>query len=379
MKVKIYKKIRITTIIALTLVLCISSVLLYKEYKAPKYKDEKYIVYNYGSNSNISYQVLMKPNTLNDGKAMGEDSIYITAFIDQIKAFYEYRFSGDLEASIQGSYDVIAEVEGFSGEGETYKTIWKKAFVLHPKKPINVTGNEVIINKEVPISLEPYNLFTAQLIEASKIQSSVKLTVTMNVDLTAETAKGKVTEKMTPSLVIPLGTDYFEIIKQQQEKPGMIEETKKVQIPVNQKLVIILGSIIGLMLIASIYVIFFTVGTLGEDPYVKALKKILKNHGSRLVALHDDSEVTGAGMSMVKSIDDLVKIADELCKPIIYRYSPEYEKISKFYISDNNTTYLFDLRKAFNKSMSEAEKIKVEKLEKLEKKDKKTKKDISMS
>ena len=76
----------------------------------------------------------------------------------------------------------------------------------------------------------------------------------------------------------------------------------------------------------------------------KQLSKIFKSHGTRLVAINNEIGTTFGMYYKVKSIEDLVRIADELGRPILYRYSTDPKEITKFYIHDDKSMFSFNLK-----------------------------------
>lgn len=344
-KVHMSKKLKIILIVINVIFIGVISFMLYKDIKYPGVKEEKISLYSYSNKANINYEVFLKSNILYDGESIDEGNIYITEFVDYINTNFNYRFSGDSPADIKGDYEIIAEIEGFTGEKETYKTIWKKGFVLLPKTSFDTKDKAFSIKENVQVKLEPYNNFAKQVIKDAKISSKVKLTVYTNVNLKAKTDKGLIEEKMSPTMTFLLNTGFFEITGNlTEEKPGSIDEKKQVQLPVNQANIRIYSSIIGVLLITLIFLVLFTKIAI-KDPFEKKLKRIFKNHGDRMVALNSEVAVTCENHSVVKSIDDLVRIADEIGKPIMYKHSLDYKEISKFYINDEAQMYIFDLSK----------------------------------
>ena len=91
-----------------------------------------------------------------------------------------------------------------------------------------------------------------------------------------------------------------------------------------------------------------TVGT-EKDNFTKSLNKIFKKHGSRLVALNSSIPESFKDYNNVKAIDDLVRIADEIGKPIMYKYSAAPKEITQFYVWDENQLFIFDLNEAIKK------------------------------
>jgi len=168
--------------------------------------------------------------------------------------------------------------------------------------------------------------------------------VLMNINLDASTEKGPIKETLSPGVIIPLNTKYFEIQKSQTgEKPGKIEATQKVPLPVDRMTVVVYSISLGVLLLALIYLAFFTI-TVEKSPLIKALDRIFKKHGSRLVALNSEITSGTPNLFKVKSIDDLVRAADEIGKPIIYRYSTNVREINRFYVFDDSITFIFDVK-----------------------------------
>lgn len=344
---KINKNIRIAALIICTVLTLILSILIYYESLVPHYEEEKVALYRYSNKTNIDHQVSFLPNDLYDN-IVPPNGIYITNFLDRINTSFQYQFVGESEADIKGSYKVVAEIEGYTGEKESYKTIWKKLFTLIPETSFQNNTNELSIREDIPIKLTSYSNFANEIIEASKINSQLKLTVFMNVNLQANTTHGVIEERVSPSIIIPLNTNYFEITKVIPEtKEAAIEETRQVKVPINKNLTITYSIVLALVTISLFCLSYLTVGV-EKDLFIKALNKLFKKHGSRLVALNTNIKESVEQYINVRDIEDLVRIADELGKPIMYKYSTSPEEISQFYVHEENTVYLFDLQDKIN-------------------------------
>lgn len=339
----ISKNVKLLLIAITVMLMGATSFLIYNEVKNRGFKEEKEILYTYKNNSSVNYRVTFKPdNIVYNNQSIGEGEAYLTALVDYIKATFAYEFQGERPADIKGDYEAVAVVEGYVGEGKTYKTIWQKKFTLIPKTNFQSKEKSISIKKDVTLKLDSYNNFVNTVIETTKASSNVKLSVFMNVNLKVNTESGTIEETITPSIALPLNTGYFEVVKKQtEEKPGAIEKIKKVQLPVDKKMIAIFSGILGILVIALLYLIFFT--TVLKDPFVLQLNTIFKKYGNRLVALNNDPVSTYEKQSNVRSIDDLVRIADEIGKPIMYRYSPNSEEINTFYVFDVEHLYIFEL------------------------------------
>lgn len=345
MRININKKLKIGLISILVIMTGIISFLLYKEIKYPGFEEQKTPVYTYNNKANVNYKVFTKPNKLYDINPLEEGKLYITEYVDYINTTFNYEFTGERNANLKGNYSIIGKVQGFTKDGENIINIWEKDFPIIRRKDFAVNSNSKSIMEEIRINLDEYNIFVKEIIETSKINCQTALTVTMDIDLEGETDKGSIKEIISPSLIIPLNTNMFQISGSTNiEKPGVIEETRQIQLPINKNQVIIYGIILGILLIGLILVIFLTkVVVIIKDPLEKMLKQIFKKHGDRLVALNNDDLINTVNASEVKSIDDLVRIADEIGKPIMYKYSSDYNEIKRFYITDENDIYVLDI------------------------------------
>ncbi|HCX61398.1 MAG TPA: hypothetical protein DHU59_03060, partial [Clostridiales bacterium] len=281
--------------------------------------------------------------------------LYITEFVDYIDADLKYEFTGERDAEIKGNYDITAKVKGYIGDGEKITNIWEKDFPIKQVKEFNNKDGKVSINEKINLNIDEYNLFVKDITETSKINCQTSLTLSMNINLEGTTDRGNIEEIMSPSITIPLDVPMFEITGNNIDKPGAIEETVNELLPVNKSQVISYAVILSVFVIALIILIFFTAASPVKDSLEKALGKIFKKHGERLVALGSDIDIRDA--IVVKSIEDLIKISDEIGKPILYKYSENYKEINKFYVSNEDEAFVFSLEHLTDTEIEDTENI----------------------
>lgn len=342
MKLILTKNTRKKLIIIFIITAIIFSYLVYNEMYNPGFVEQKNPVYTYINKSSIDYSVHLKPNNLYNDSVLEDGKLYITEFVDFIDTNLKYEFAGDKSENIKANYSIIAKVQGLIIESDKIKNIWEKDFPIVSGKTISSYEDKISINENVKLNLNEYNSFVKEIKESTKINCQTNLSLMMNVDLSGDTDKGTVEDSITTSIVIPLDTALFEISGNSAiDEPGAIKETVQVQLPVNKNLVIIFGLILATSLILLIVLIFFIKIAPDKDQHEKELNKIFKKHGDRLVALRSGIDLTNS--ITVKSIDDLVKIADEVGKTILYKYSDNYKEINKFYVIDNDEVFLLVL------------------------------------
>ncbi len=211
---------------------------------------ESIIKYQYIHRGDVNYQVYLKPNDVYEEEIMEEGNTYITQIVDNIKVNFIYNFQGDASANIKGDYEIIALMEGYVKQNEVTKTLWVKKFPIAEKTNFEVNGEGISLDKEAIINLNEYNEYSKSIMDNLKVNSSTKLTVMMNVNITADINGLSVQEEMFPAVEIPLNTNYFTIEKfNNEEIPGEIEETERIQVPANMGILIINGVIVVILII----------------------------------------------------------------------------------------------------------------------------------
>ena len=341
MKVQLNKKIKIILILVLIIINVTISSLLYQEVTLLTFEEQENSLFSYNNKGTTDYTVFLKPNNLYSGNSLEEGKLYILEFIDHINTNFIYDYSGQNEVNIKGYYDIAVKVQGITVDNNQIKTIWEKDFPIVHHTNFSSTNGQISINEEVNINLDEYNTFVKETIEATKINCDTILTLLMDINLTGTTDHGTFEEHITPNIVIPLNTPMFEITTNNIEKEGAIEETIQVPVPVDKNKVILYGAIIGISALGLIFLIFFTKPAPKKDALEIALNKIFKKHGDRLVALSSGIDISNA--RLVRSFDDLVRLADEINKPILYEYSDDYKEINKFFITNDDEIYSFEL------------------------------------
>lgn len=344
MKIKISKSMKLIISILLIAGIGILGVLALGEGKSTSNIEEEKIKYQYTYGTNIDYTVNLVPNILYGENKLPEDQTYITEFIKDISTGFKIDFSGQGAADIQGDYEVVAQVVGYTSQQETKQEIWKKEFVLANKEPFTAKENYTL-EKVVTIDFHKYNELSKAIIEASKVNVPVELRVVMRGNLVATNTYGTINKPIETSLILPLGSNYFTIVEAGVGKnTESIKETIQIPVPMNKKMIgLYIGGIV-VLLIALAGVWLLTTLPTEEDLRRKGINKILTEHGSRMVAVEEIPKINCKEHYEVGSIEDLVKIADELEKPLLYKYSKEPLDIKKFYVMDENVRYSYQLK-----------------------------------
>lgn len=307
-------------------------------------------VADYRSDINVSYNVIPKANMLYGDGVLDEGLTYISEFVNQVDSNFEYKVSGDSTMNVSGYYTVNVVFTGYVDSEGKGVNVWSKQKEIVPRTEFNINATGDVLKQRVRIDVDDYNRFVKTVIEASNIKVPVKATVTMGGEAVIKNSKGETKEPIMGSLIIPLDKSYFNIEKQGIEsKDGKIVVVEKVNAPLNM---LKLAVSIILALSGSIIIAYETISKpLGnQEIQLKHVKKMLSSYGSRAAAVSKISAENMENSYEIKLMEDLVKVADELGKPILYEYKENVKDIEYFCVIEGNTMYRYNIEEKTNES-----------------------------
>ncbi|MDD2422210.1 MAG: DUF5305 domain-containing protein [Heliobacteriaceae bacterium] len=230
--------------------------------------------------------------------------------------------------------------------GKDNTQVWERRFVLQPAKSFEAKGGSVSLQENIPLRVADYNAFVRQVAEEADLNANeTKLVVYWNVWVEAITDSGPVKEQIASTMVIPLGEKYFQVSGElNQDKPGTLTGVRQVPAGVNKSVVIGCG-LVALGCLAVLGLLFFCSSEPKEerDTVRKTVDRITKKYGDRLAVIEGDWPIAWENGIVMKSIEDLVRIADEVSKPIICRLSAT-DKPLVYCVVDEANVYLYRIR-----------------------------------
>lgn len=349
------KKTRQGVIAVLLFILVLALAGLYWSYTRPAETAVEYTTFPYNQESTLDYRVYLLPNELYEETFLGPGRAYISALADYISTEFIYRFSAGSEAEIDGEYSVTANIVALTGQ-EDY-LVWEKSFPLLAPETFHVNGKDVFLREEVILPFSEYVALANSIRETTGFTpQKLNLRVNYNVNLVADTPEGVIEETATPELIVPLSGNVFTVGGSLEDsRTGGIPATRQEPVPYFEE------ARTGFALLSSLLVLFLlifiqvTVGREERNNFIKKkLSRILKQHQDRIVKCAEAIPSPGQGNILeVASFDDLLKIADELGKPIFYQSGQKEENYEHtFSVFSEQHTYRYTLGEVFSSPMS---------------------------
>ncbi len=306
-------------IIALTVILAGSLLGTFWNFYGTDGEEVEETVYYCIQEALIDYSVYTLPNDLFTNRRLGPGRAYIAGLTDYIALDFEYRFFGEREAEISGEYDATATLAAYTAQEE--HLVWEKAYQVLPRQYFSLTGSDLTITERIIVPFSDYLAFTEYVKEETGYNpSELKLTVNCNVSMIAETEEGAISETLVPEMIIPLKGNTFTVEGSLAEEiEGGITQTHIVTGTGVIGIAQLLPLIVLLSILALTYVQFATVPALDEQKKeVPDVNGLLKKHGDRIITTANGVSSIPEGAVVVVSFEELLKLADEIDKPILY-------------------------------------------------------------
>ena len=342
MKLKIHKKSKKVLILILILLTVFSGLQLFLPMAMTKTLISESILYEATCEPKAGYQVVINPNEVFPGTTQKEGEFYSKKILNYIQTDFEVNYKGSKAVPLDIEYQILATVNGYQGEDPDKVNYWSKSFPLTNKKVLKEDRSSTWSKKErVNFQLSGYDAFAVRAKEITGMEVGNEVILSMTGKITAHTDKEDLDTPFDVNIRIPLMEDVFQITKSNVD-PIMKNVTAKVETPAPIDLfrTVSYGILLGFCLIGLIILIVFTREPNAQELLFRKVNGTLKNYGSRIVALQSIPKMNYRQCYKVHSMKDLIKIADELQKPIFYEVDKDtVVKDYEFHIIENDTLY----------------------------------------
>ncbi len=336
---KLSKQMKKFVIILSIILLLIFSVCALFELKTTKYEEKQEVYYAYQSKGSVDYTVFFRTNVMYDQSYMEKDRYYVFKYIDHVELKFKYQFKGSDPAQLKTNYLVKAYLQGLHGKEN--EVLWSKEYVLVPQQVEQEENTDRVIEITVPVTLDSYWALKETIFNDSEVNSPVVLNVFFDVRTLASTPKGTLEDKMSPNIIIPIGENVFKIEAAPEiSGENSIAETIKVQMPVDMRKISIYFAISFIFLIMAVLLALFIKVAVPPDTFDRTMARIFKEYGERLAGMEQAISYQLANIVSVTSIEDMVKIADEVGQPVFYyKVNSPLERKIEFYVFDSGRVY----------------------------------------
>lgn len=344
-KLKIRSSTRATLMLIAIVLLAVSSSIVYSNlFDRRKTKVEKE-TYKYSNNYNLDYSVNMKDNKFINELVLPKNQTYISDLINSLNMSLKYNYNSSKDTVIDYNYSIDTIIKAsYSQNGENYE-IWNK------KENIKTVENQkcnqnININENVNIDYEKYHKEVKDFKQTMGMTIDAYLYIELTVNTTTNINGENVNNKYVSDFSITLGDKIAKVDGKTSDSndykvSSNIVVEKDVNVPI-----VILNCI---LLIGSIYVLYLIkyktrVSYNIRNEYRLELNRILKSCQDKIVIVKNKVEVEQENTIDVKEFGELIKLSEELYKPILYWSALDQDE-AWFCVISNKINYRFILKK----------------------------------
>ena len=346
-KIKMRKSTRNFYIALASILFAVSTVILFGTFFGGKTDKTKEEIYSYTNKFNYDYKVNLLENKYIDKETLGmNESAYITDLMDNIDINLNYNYLSDKKSTIKYTYNIKAILNGvYTKDGEEQK-VWNKEQVLKEKTENTTIDKNFEIKEKLLLNLKEQN----QLVKDFEQEIAISIDATYNLILEVQTDTEidgqQVNNNYISTVSIDLGKKTT-TIKGENNK----SDTQYVSQEIEQKSeTSTFTKIIGvIMLVVSIaifrYILLKTVPmNKTRNEFRLELNRILRLCQDKIVQVSSNLEVDTTNVIDVKDFGEIVKVSEELFKPILYWISPR-DTEAWFTVMSHGVTYRYILKK----------------------------------
>lgn len=339
------RKMAIYAVLAL---LVFSAAGLLWSYTASANQEEEYTTFYYFQEASFDYRIYAMPNRIFEDRVLGPGNAYITSLTDSIAADFEFDYFGESEAELSGSYGVTATLNAYTAQQE--HLVWSKEYTLLPTKTFSSSDTDFYFRERIQVPFAEYMVFIEEVREETGFNAAeLNLVVTGTVDLEAETADGVVTDSLSPTMIIPMKGSTFTVGGGLvEEREGGITQTRVVPAASVHTGRAVFPAMVAVAAIGLVLIRFLTVpGKAKAKKQKHEVNTILKKHKERIVITANGVASIPDGAITVHDFDELIKLADEVAKPILYPKPGSLEGHDHFFlIYTPEQTYAYGVTKS---------------------------------
>jgi hypothetical protein len=303
---------------------------LFQAFQSESVIDKDIPACNYKGKSDFNYVVLLKPNSLFETQTISQNRTYFSKIIDRIDTIFYYEFSCNSAASIKGDYEVVASVNGDT---------WEKNFTLVPKTEFN-GEKRTDFTVKFPVNITRYNDVLNSIGKEIDVQAkNPQLKLIYNINTIASIGGNQAKVAVSPTIIIPLSKSAFEISGDlSTSNTGTIfrKEVIVAQDVINKRIysaITVLMSLLMLLLFTR-----FTRNSLPDKTRIKGIRNKYQDWIAEAKELPASKE-----MIKVSTMEDLVKITEELGKPILHVAK---DKNHWYFVLDGQMMYEFQVNES---------------------------------
>lgn len=327
------------------LLLSVSLIELMLNFSETNVINTKVEIYSYKKKFDYNYTVDLIENEFisKDSLGMGYEA-YITDLIDLISLNLSYEYTGDKTVPLQIEYGITGKLLGvYTKDGDEQK-IWEEDETVLEKKKNTINSDKFTITEALNLDLKDKNDLVKRFEQRLGMSITAKYVLKLNVEVntTIEGEPNKIKDEKTIEIELGKKTTKIDGEKGKEDTNYISKELAKgKESNALTTVIYIVVAIVGLQLLR--YVSRTKNANTIRNEYRQEINRILKICQDKIVKIDTKPNETNAEIVNVKDFGEIVKLSEELFKPILYWEDKERNE-AWFIVMSNNVLYEYVIK-----------------------------------
>lgn len=303
-------------------------------------------IYKYTDKFNYDYKInLVKNKYLTDTDIENKNLAYVTDLIDNIDIDLKYDYLGSKQSNLKSSYSIIGKMQAFYNKSGEEQKIWDKEEILLEEQVGEISSDKLNINEHLRLDLKDKNKLLNEFKQQLGMTIDAKFTIMLKINILTDVEGKEISDEFTPVININLAEKTTKLAGENNiEKTEYI--SKEIKITEGQKIGFIILDLVMLIVAAALlrYALVAKVINQVRNEFKYELNRILKICQDKIVEISTKPNDEGREIIFVKDFGEIVKISEELFKPILCYKDKNYEE-AWFTVVSEKTSYRYILKK----------------------------------
>ena len=325
-------------------VIAICSATLFNNVTDKDTYEKKEIILTYTNKLNTTYDVELKNNKFIKEKTLPMGKTYVTDLIDKINMDFDFLYDASKYTDLTYSYSIVGVLNGVYSKDGTQKKVWEKEYILLEETENKESNNTINIKENIPIDVNKYNQEIYSFEKTLGMAITASFNVQLKVNIEGQIDETKIDDNFVSNINIELGEYTTEITGQLTDETG---ETLYNTVINNKNDTVTIAINVILIIIALLWLKYIQANTTNlntvRNNYKLELNRILKSCEDKIVKLSKNIELNGKEVIEVNDFGELIKLSEELYKPILY-WNSNIKEEADFFVITNNVIYKFILK-----------------------------------
>ena len=303
-------------------------------------------IYSYTNKFNYDYKVNLKQNkyikqTNDNDKTLA----YVTDLIDNTDLMINYEYIADKESDLQYTYNIVGRMQiVYTKDGEEQK-IWDEEETLLEETQSQIKDKKITIREKLNLDLKDKNELLNQFKQQMGMTIDAKYTITLKVDIKTNVEQKDIQDNYTSAIQLDLAEKTTKITgDNDKEDSEYISKEYKVNGAKNVIIIILDIILLGISIILIRYATRSRTANRVKNEFRIELNRILKICQDKIVQVSTRPNDSAESVVLVKDFGEIIKLSEELFKPILYYYDTDKEE-AWFSIMSGGITYRYILKR----------------------------------